>query len=259
MEIVLKYWLLDHLAYKVVQVEPAQGKLTPSASQPGKQFIESKVGVNDLAEHLETLISRAYTAGLRDGVNQTNPNTQEHPQKPVKSAETSENRGKSCEDGESGVNPPPFDACSYGVLQDTNVGKVEGVRAASVLQRVDVLTEVIDNSIESAKSMLGEESETKWNEGYSSALAFRIDLLKRLRDMVEGIRADLTDDTEEQDLFLDISQLPEHIQLVIAKYDTGDNLSYAQCKAFKAQLEQHGFTFSYGLDAEPYNLRKLVK
>ena len=142
---------------------------------------------------------------------------------------------------------------------DTNTDKVEGVRATSVLQRIDVLTEVIDDSIESAKDLLGDECKTEWKEGYNAAIPFRIDLLKRLRGMVEDIRAELTDDTEEQDLFLDIDQLPEHIQLIIAKYDTGDNLSYVECAVFAAELEQHGYTFSYGLDAEPYNLRKFVK
>ena len=35
-------------------------------------------------------------------------------------------------------------------------------------------------------------------------------------------------------------------------------LSYDDCKMFLIEVEKIGFTFDYGLDAQPFNLRKKI-
>jgi hypothetical protein len=61
---------------------------------------------------------------------------------------------------------------------------------------------------------------------------------------------------EPEDLFEDISVLPEEIQEILAKYND-DEFSYENCKSMEAELEPLGYVFSWGLSAEPFDLRKI--
>lgn len=58
-----------------------------------------------------------------------------------------------------------------------------------------------------------------------------------------------------KDLFNTPEQLPEDIQAILA--DLPDNLTYSECEALKAKLEPLGYTFEYGLDCVPYDLKKI--
>ena len=64
------------------------------------------------------------------------------------------------------------------------------------------------------------------------------------------------EDGGEIDLFEDIDSLPENVQAVLAKYSGADE-SYTNAEAMLAELEPLGYTFEYGLDALPFNLREI--
>jgi hypothetical protein len=63
-------------------------------------------------------------------------------------------------------------------------------------------------------------------------------------------------DDEGVDLFEDYEDQPEQVQAILAKYELEDN-DYNTLNELKAELEEIGYTFEFGLDAEPYDLRKV--
>ena len=56
------------------------------------------------------------------------------------------------------------------------------------------------------------------------------------------------------DLFEQYEILPEHIKAILDKYNAKDK-DYTNCELLMAEMEENGYTFDFGLDAEPYNLR----
>ena len=67
----------------------------------------------------------------------------------------------------------------------------------------------------------------------------------------------------EVDLFEYLEQLPRPVQQVIAKFEKrfeeGTMDGYKSCALLVSQLEKLGFTCDYGLDAEPFYLKILIK
>ena len=61
---------------------------------------------------------------------------------------------------------------------------------------------------------------------------------------------------DEVDLFEHPELLPQRLQIVLSKQDS--DMTYAQCEALLARVERMGYTFDYGLDAQPYNLRPIA-
>jgi len=59
-----------------------------------------------------------------------------------------------------------------------------------------------------------------------------------------------------KDLFEHHEELPLPIQTVIN--NQGEIENYNDCRELLAKLEVFGYTFEYGLDSVPYNLRKVV-
>lgn len=59
------------------------------------------------------------------------------------------------------------------------------------------------------------------------------------------------------DLFYHPELLPDDVRVVIEKFVEADEYSYESCNDFIDNLYDVGYTCEYGLDAEPYNLRKL--
>ncbi len=57
------------------------------------------------------------------------------------------------------------------------------------------------------------------------------------------------------DLFEQVETLPQEVQDVLKKYENG-GLTYEECAKLVIELEFVGYTCEYGLDAEPFNLRK---
>jgi hypothetical protein len=63
-------------------------------------------------------------------------------------------------------------------------------------------------------------------------------------------------EVEGVDLFEDYDDQPEEVQAILANYDMEDN-DYETMQNLKAELESIGYTMDFGLDAEPYDLRKI--
>lgn len=69
------------------------------------------------------------------------------------------------------------------------------------------------------------------------------------------------EDEEPVDLFQHQDDLPVVVQTLITNYtrqieeDEGD--SYVLCRYFQKALEPHGYTFDYGLDGVPVDLRRV--
>lgn len=61
--------------------------------------------------------------------------------------------------------------------------------------------------------------------------------------------------SDDIDLFDHYSRIPKKIRYIIETYTDASEFSYDDCKAMLKELEENGYTFDYGLDAQPYNLR----
>jgi hypothetical protein len=64
-------------------------------------------------------------------------------------------------------------------------------------------------------------------------------------------------DKESVDLFEDFANLPQSVQDVFEEFST-DELTYDNCQALLNALEPLGYTFEYGLDGVPYDLRRIA-
>ena len=63
-----------------------------------------------------------------------------------------------------------------------------------------------------------------------------------------------------KDLFKHYEEQPEELQEICEHYsikEQAQGLNYNDCATFQKEVEAIGYTFNYGLDAEPFNLRKL--
>jgi len=56
------------------------------------------------------------------------------------------------------------------------------------------------------------------------------------------------------DLFETPELLPDNIKAILDSFDC-ETLSYSDCEMMLAQMEKLGYTFEFGLDAIPFNLR----
>jgi DNA repair protein RadC len=72
---------------------------------------------------------------------------------------------------------------------------------------------------------------------------------------IGGMMAD-GGEIEGVDLFEDYEDQPQEVQMILSKYEMEDN-NYETLQNLKAELESIGYTMDYGLDAEPYDLRKI--
>lgn len=62
------------------------------------------------------------------------------------------------------------------------------------------------------------------------------------------------------DLFEHYGDQPKELQTICDKWfniEQTEGLDYKKCKQFLKEVEQIGYTFDYGLDAQPYNLHKI--
>jgi hypothetical protein len=60
-----------------------------------------------------------------------------------------------------------------------------------------------------------------------------------------------------EDLFDTPEALPLEVQAILEKYSNKD-FNYKNCGNLVDELEQVGYTCEYGLDASPYDLRKVI-
>ena len=82
-------------------------------------------------------------------------------------------------------------------------------------------------------------------------------------EMMKGIRTPKIvefEDGGEVDLFEHYEKLPTKSKIIVdyymQKYEDGD-YDYSDSKKFLEEMEKTGYTFEYGLDNEPYDLRKM--
>lgn len=61
--------------------------------------------------------------------------------------------------------------------------------------------------------------------------------------------------SEDIDLFHHQDKLPKEIQDTIERYVDSNSFTCNDCKALLNDLETKGYTFDYGLDCQPFNLR----
>jgi len=57
------------------------------------------------------------------------------------------------------------------------------------------------------------------------------------------------------DLFEHYEKLPQIVQDIINSH--GDDFTYDSCELLLSKLKDFGYTFEYGLDATPFNLRRV--
>ena len=54
-----------------------------------------------------------------------------------------------------------------------------------------------------------------------------------------------------------MNEIPQAIQDIVLRFEEADEYTYKTCEKLKNDLEKHGWTIDYYIDAEPYNLRPL--
>lgn len=59
-----------------------------------------------------------------------------------------------------------------------------------------------------------------------------------------------------EDLFQSIDSLPKRVQQILWEY-AWEEKSYEACERMLEDLQAEGYTFEFGLDAEPFNLTKM--
>jgi hypothetical protein len=64
-----------------------------------------------------------------------------------------------------------------------------------------------------------------------------------------------TEAIEIEDLFNTPEKLPTEVQIILENFAEREQ-TYENCQQLEQALRPHGYTFSWGLDAEPYDLRK---
>jgi hypothetical protein len=62
---------------------------------------------------------------------------------------------------------------------------------------------------------------------------------------------------ERKDLFENYKDMPDNLKVICDKWGTrfaNEGSDYIKCAQFLKEVEAIGYTFEYGLDAEPYDL-----
>ena len=62
---------------------------------------------------------------------------------------------------------------------------------------------------------------------------------------------------ETKDIFENYEEQPENVKSILEHYGDTDALTYKELAGMQKNLETIGYTFDYGLDAQPFNLRKI--
>jgi hypothetical protein len=61
------------------------------------------------------------------------------------------------------------------------------------------------------------------------------------------------------DLFETPELIPVEVQKVLNTFNDESGNAYRELERIERELQQLGFTFDFGLDADPYDLRPVVK
>jgi hypothetical protein len=97
-----------------------------------------------------------------------------------------------------------------------------------------------------------------FEKGDSTVLAELLGFVPDI-NLLQGLPEEQWEDEDNEiNLFEHYQLLPEEVQVILGKYDDHDN-TYENCDKLIADLEAVGYTCEYGLDAEPYGLKRIVK
>jgi uncharacterized protein YneF (UPF0154 family) len=149
-------------------------------------------------------------------------------------------------------------------------GDIEGIKVGDTIYRAWFTDNDGAKSSVIIKANSLEEAEKKANlidngDGYFSYVSNPIKI-KNKEQLFEETRnnesiyqynkgGDIEDDT---DLFEDYDNLPKNVKAILDKYSDED-YDYETLAKLKSELNKIGYTFEYGLDAEPYDLKKMEK
>ena len=64
------------------------------------------------------------------------------------------------------------------------------------------------------------------------------------------------DDDEEEDLFNNWDELPNELKEIFNSHSSEQG-NYESCEKLLKEIEPLGYTFQYGLDGEPFGLKKI--
>ncbi len=64
---------------------------------------------------------------------------------------------------------------------------------------------------------------------------------------------------KDMDLFERPELIPVEVQKVLNTFNDESGNAYRELERIERELQQLGFTFDFGLDADPYDLRPVVK
>ena len=64
------------------------------------------------------------------------------------------------------------------------------------------------------------------------------------------------ENNNERDLFEYYDELPQEVSEILSFYEL-EEMDYLTCENLLKELNAIGYTFEYGLSAEPFNLRKI--
>ena len=99
-------------------------------------------------------------------------------------------------------------------------------------------------------------------DGYPNAVTRRItkDVAKLEKQIAKYDDGGNVEDDEEagfEEIENKIETVPTEVREIINRYEENWDETYENCEAFQKELEEYGYTISYGLDAVPYNFRKI--
>lgn len=92
-------------------------------------------------------------------------------------------------------------------------------------------------------------------EDESEALAESLDQINQALENGLNIGIQVGFVNTNVDLFEYYNRVPKNIKYIIERYTDSDVMTYYDCKAMLCDLEANGYTFDYGLDCQPFNLR----
>jgi hypothetical protein len=113
-----------------------------------------------------------------------------------------------------------------------------------------------NNFRETKKEFNSYEDAVKW--GKKNLGNFNHDMVRM--EMCCGGKMNEGGGVEEEDLFEHYDKLPKNVKTILDKYskiEAEEGFDYEILKRFEQELKPLGYTFEYGLDAEPYDLKKI--
>ncbi len=96
-----------------------------------------------------------------------------------------------------------------------------------------------------------------WGSNYVEVQESYEDILKAINSRLAGVNRFLTKNKIHYDLFEYYDKQPPQLQNIVNKYMMPILFSYESIEEFYEEVKKVGYTFEYGLDAEPYCLRPI--